>query len=181
MKNSIILFLVGIFLISCHSRSTVSSGKKNTKSKTIAKVEVNKNLNSSFDGKNSKKVNQLLQSADNYIGTPYKFGGMSGSGFDCSGFVLTAFQENDCQLPRRSEDQAKEGREINIDDVKPGDLLFFATSGNGKVSHVAIVHDISSDGEINFIHASTSKGVMISSLNEKYWNKAFLFARRVDF
>ena len=68
---------------------------------------------------------------------------------------------------------------IEIKNTKPGDLIFFATSGGTKVSHVGIVHDIGNDGEVKFIHASTSKGVIISSLNEKYWNKAYLFARRV--
>jgi cell wall-associated NlpC family hydrolase len=68
---------------------------------------------------------------------------------------------------------------IEIQEVKPGDLLFFATSGAAKVNHVGIVNGISSGGEVTFIHASTSKGVIISSLNDAYWNKAFLFARRV--
>ena len=63
--------------------------------------------------------------------------------------------------------------------MKPGDLLFFATAGGSRVSHVGIVHDIGNDGEVKFIHASTSKGVIISSLNENYWNKAYLHAQRV--
>ena len=93
--------------------------------------------------------------------------------------VITVFSENNYKLPRRSEDQAKEGKKIEIQEVKPGDLLFFATSGAAKVNHVGIVNEISSRGEVTFIHASTSKGVIISSLNDAYWNKAFLFARRV--
>jgi cell wall-associated NlpC family hydrolase len=97
---------------------------------------------------------------------------------DCSGFITTVYDSQDVALPRRSEDQSREGREISIKNVIPGDLLFFATSGGSRVSHVGIVHTIR-DGEVNFIHASTSKGVMISSLNEKYWNKAYLSARRV--
>ena len=68
---------------------------------------------------------------------------------------------------------------IKIMNAKPGDLLFFATAGGSRVSHVGIVHDIGRDGEIKFIHASTSKGVIISSLNERYWNRAFLHAQRV--
>ena len=87
--------------------------------------------------------------------------------------------KNDIKLTRRSADQAKEGVGINIENVKHGDLLFFATAGGKRVSHVGIVHTITDDGEIKFIHASTSKGVIISSLEEAYWDKAFLFARRV--
>jgi len=82
-------------------------------------------------------------------------------------------------MPRRSSDQALQGKKIEIWEAKPGDLLFFATNGNGVVSHVGIVKEIKNRGEITFIHASTSKGVIVSSLNEKYWNKAFLFAKRV--
>ncbi|MDO5616820.1 MAG: NlpC/P60 family protein, partial [Cruoricaptor ignavus] len=78
-----------------------------------------------------------------------------------------------------SSDQALTGDKITIKQVKPGDLLFFATSGGNRVSHVGIVQEIGSDGEVKFIHASTSKGVIVSSLNERYWNKAYLHATRV--
>ena len=63
--------------------------------------------------------------------------------------------------------------------AKPGDLVFFATAGGTKVSHVGIIHTINPNGEVTFIHSSTSKGVIISTLNEKYWNKAYLFVKRV--
>jgi cell wall-associated NlpC family hydrolase len=94
--------------------------------------------------------------------------------------VCKAFAESKTQLPRRSEDQSKIGKEIAIEFVKPGDLLFFATAGKDKVSHVGIVHEVMNFGEIKFIHASTSKGVIISSLSEKYWNQAYLFTKRID-
>ena len=58
-------------------------------------------------------------------------------------------------------------------------LLFFATSRGSRVSHVGIVHDVKGSGEVTFIHASTSKGVIISSIKEKYWNNAYLHATRV--
>ena len=136
-------------------------------------------LNSDFSGTIPKSVAELLKDAEKYLGAPYKFGGDTSSGFDCSGLALKVFEENDYKLPRRSADQAETGKQIDIRDVKPGDLLFFATAGGSRVSHVGIVHDIGRDGEIKFIHSSTSKGVIISSLNEKYWNKAYLHAQRV--
>ena len=113
------------------------------------------------------------------MGAPYKYAGNTSSGFDCSGLVSKVFDENNLKFPRRSEDQSKKGKEISIKEAKPGDLVFFATSGGTRVSHVGIVHDIGNKGEVTFIHSSTSKGVIISSLNERYWNKAYLFARRV--
>lgn len=167
-----------MFIISCGSSKNVSA-KKNTTNKTVARSENLRKLDSKFDGKVSKSINNILKDAEKYLGTPYKFGGNTSSGFDCSGFTVKVFEENDFKLPRRSSDQAEAGSEIDIKDVKPGDLLFFATAGGSRVSHVGIVHDIGNDGEVKFIHASTSKGVIISSLNEKYWNQAYLHAQRV--
>lgn len=177
-KNLAVLAIASTVIISCGSAKTVSTSKKSP-SKTVAKSENLRKLDSSFDGKISGSIKNLLKDAESYLGTPYKFGGNTSSGFDCSGFTVKVFQENNFNLPRRSSDQADSGKSIDIKTVKPGDLLFFATSGGSRVSHVGIVHTIENDGEIKFIHASTSKGVIISSLNEKYWNKAYLHAQRV--
>lgn len=170
--------VVSVIFISCGSSKNVSASKKNT-SKSVAKSENLRKLDSEFDGKVSGSVKSILKDAERYLGAPYKFGGNSASGFDCSGFTVKVFQENNLALPRRSSDQADAGKSVDIKTVKPGDLLFFATAGGSRVSHVGIVHTIENDGEVKFIHASTSKGVIISSLNEKYWNKAYLSAKRV--
>ncbi len=169
--------MISVFLISCGSSKSVSSSK-NAKTNSVKK-ENSRVLLSEFEGKISGSVKELLKDAEKYLGAPYKFGGNTSAGFDCSGFALKVFQENNFQLPRRSADQALAGKPIEIETVKPGDLLFFATSGGTRVSHVGIVHTIEKDGEIKFIHASTSKGVIISSLSENYWNKAYLHAQRV--
>ncbi|KFF10636.1 C40 family peptidase [Chryseobacterium soli] len=178
IKQFCALLIASSLIVSCGSSKNVAS-KKNTSTKSVAKAENLRKLDSKFDGKVSRSINDVLKDAEKYLGTPYKFGGNTSSGFDCSGFTVKVFEENDFSLPRRSSDQAEAGKNIDIKDVKPGDLLFFATAGGSRVSHVGIVHDIGSDGEVRFIHASTSKGVMISSLNEKYWNKAYLHAQRV--
>ncbi|MBM7420027.1 putative lipoprotein NlpC [Chryseobacterium sp. BIGb0186] len=177
-KNLAVLAIASTIIVSCGSSKNVSSSKKSP-SKNVAKSENLRKLDSSFDGKVSGSIKSLLKDAETYLGTPYKFGGNTSSGFDCSGFTVKVFQDNNFSLPRRSSDQADAGKSIDIKTVKPGDLLFFATSGGSRVSHVGIVHTIENDGEIKFIHASTSKGVIISSLNEKYWNKAYLHAQRV--
>ena len=177
MKNIFRIFFlvfVSLVVVSCGSRKSTS-----TKPKSNYSTENLRNLNSKYIGKNSSTVNRILEDAEDFLGTPYKFGGTTKSGLDCSGLVITVYDENNVKLPRRSSEQALEGKKIEISEAKPGDLLFFSTSGNGKVSHVGIVKEIKTKGEIIFIHASTTKGVIISSLNEKYWNKAFLFARRV--
>ena len=185
MKKVLLLAAVTFTLWSCASQPVRVYGNKNISNNNSYSYNTNnenpsksKNKKSSKEGPNAKAAN-ILSDAEKYLGAPYRAGGMTYSGFDCSGFVNTVFAENNIKLTRRSADQAKEGVGINIENVKHGDLLFFATAGGKRVSHVGIVHTITDDGEIKFIHASTSKGVIISSLEEAYWDKAFLFARRV--
>ena len=186
MKKVLLLAAVTFTLWSCSaSQPARVYGNKNISNNDSYSYNTNnekpskpKNKKSSKEAPNAKAAN-ILSDAEKYLGAPYRAGGMTYSGFDCSGFVNTVFAENNIKLTRRSADQAKEGVGINIENVKHGDLLFFATAGGKRVSHVGIVHTITDDGEIKFIHASTSKGVIISSLEEAYWDKAFLFARRV--
>ena len=129
--------------------------------------------------KKSNTIDGILREAGTYLGTPYKMGGVTRSGIDCSAFVLSVFDTAaGVSLPRVSSEQAEEGERVERANLEKGDLLFFQTAGR-RISHVGIVHTITNDGEIKFIHASTSKGVIISSLEEAYWDKAFLFARRV--
>ncbi|MCY0968419.1 C40 family peptidase [Chryseobacterium wangxinyae] len=172
------VLLLSTIIISCGSSKNATKSKSSS-GKTIAKAENLRKLDSKFDGKISGSVKDILKDAEKFLGSPYKFAGNSSSGFDCSGLTSKVFDDNGLKLPRRSADQANTGKNIDVEEVKPGDLLFFATAGGSKVSHVGIVHTIENNGEIKFIHASTSKGVIISSLNEKYWNKAYLHAQRV--
>lgn len=183
IQQLVIVIFSGFVIISCSTQSTASHHMKLVKrepiTKSVAKSADLRPLESRSSGKTSRKIDELLKDAEKYLGAPYKFGGTTSSGFDCSGFTSKVFEENDLKLPRRSSDQAMAGNPVDIREVMPGDLIFFATTGGTKVSHVGIVHDIGSDGEVKFIHASTSKGVIISSLNEKYWNKAYLHAQRI--
>ena len=177
MKKYLLTILVALFVVSCGTSKTVV--KRTTPTKTVAKSADLKTLESNYSGSVNSQIKNILKDAEKYLGAPYKYAGNTSAGFDCAGFTVKVFDENNTKLPRRSEDQSNTGKQINIKETKPGDLVFFATSGGSKVSHVGIVHDIGNDGEVKFIHASTSKGVIISSLNEKYWNKAYLFIRRI--
>lgn len=127
----------------------------------------------------TQKLDDILKEAETYLGTPYRYGGMTRSGIDCSAFVLSVFGAvTGMSLPRVAASQAQEGEKINKEDLQKGDLVFFS-HGKGRISHVGIVENVSADGEVSFIHAATSKGVMISSLDDSYWGPKFRFAKRV--
>lgn len=141
-------------------------------------VEVEEVLNSALNALDSSS-DQIIKFAKTYRGTPYKFGGTTEKGMDCSGLVYTSFKTQDIYLPRISRDMAKEGQQINLKQIKPGDLVFFKTNrARNTINHVGIVVDINGD-DVQFIHASTSKGVIISSIKESYWQRAFTEARRI--
>ncbi|MGN7453431.1 C40 family peptidase [Paenibacillus pasadenensis] len=106
------------------------------------------------------------------IGTPYKYGGTTTAGFDCSGFVRHIFNQFDVKLPRTSKSQAQVGSKVDKDDLRPGDLVFFNTSGRG-ISHAGIYV-----GDGKFAHAS-SKGVRYTKLSDSYYAKRYVTARRV--
>ena len=125
-----------------------------------------------------KRVVNIVNDALTYEGTRYKWGGTTRKGMDCSGLVYTAFKSEQIQLPRVSRNMAREGKRLKMGEVTIGDLLFFKTEGSKRINHVGLVVDIR-PGEIVFIHSTTTRGVIISSLDEKYWNKAYIEARRI--
>ncbi len=124
-------------------------------------------------------ADNIISTALTYAGTRYKYGGTTKRGMDCSGLLYVAFGEHNVQLPRVSRDMAEEGKRVKINKVAKGDLLFFKTKKRGKrINHVGMVVTVDDD-EIKFIHASSSRGVIVSSLRDGYWNSAFIKATRV--
>lgn len=120
-------------------------------------------------------IAQLKEQLSQWYGTPYRYGGLASSGVDCSGFVYRTFSDRFAiQLPRTTIAQTTYGIRININDLMPGDLVFFKTGSGENGLHVGIY-----DTDNTFIHASTSKGVIRSSLNNIYWRKVFWQARRI--
>lgn len=114
-----------------------------------------------------KLRNDVITFANQQLGIPYKWAGVDTSGFDCSGFTSYVFSAFKKELPRRAIDQYLSARKVDRKNVRKGDLVFF-DSGSG-ISHVGIV--ISEKGqELTMIHASSSKGVVITSIeNTPYW------------
>ncbi|MCY0975938.1 NlpC/P60 family protein [Chryseobacterium wangxinyae] len=128
--------------------------------------------------KHNKTIDNILTEAQTYLGTPYRYGGMTRNGIDCSAFVLSVFgAAAGLTLPRVAASQSQEGESVEKENLQKGDLIFF--SHGRRISHVGIVEDVTAEGEVKFIHAATSKGVMISSLNDSYWGPKFRFAKRV--
>ncbi len=170
MTNSIKLIAVILFILSLLSdgcglfkpRST-EENKNNTENKNVH-----------FD---SKAVKDIVTTARAYTGTPYKYGGTTRNGMDCSGLVTVAFNAANLKLPRVSADMANVGKEVKVKDLRVGDLLFFITGKEDRISHVGIVTDIKGTGNITFIHAADS-GVKEDNLFTKYYQKTFVKATR---
>ncbi len=114
----------------------------------------------------------LTRNAMRFIGTPYVFGGTSPGGFDCSGYVQHVFAMLGVPLPRTADAQYYAGHPTR-GGMAAGDLVFFQTYESGP-SHVGIYL-----GHGRFIHSSSSRGVMISSISERYWSARYLGAKRV--
>lgn len=118
-------------------------------------------------------IQDLTKTAQQYLGTPYVYGGTTARGFDCSGYTQKVFSDLGIKLKRSSRDQYTQGTAVSKSNLQAGDLVFFNTSGSG-VSHVGIYI-----GNNKFIHSSTSKGVIVSSLSESYWANRYMGAKRV--
>ncbi len=123
----------------------------------------------------SIETERLKKILDSYLGTPYRYGGMSRENVDCSGLVCLVFRElNGALMPRSAVDMVKLGSPVRFAEVKAGDLIFFRWGFFGTVDHVGIC-----TGEGRFVHASSSYGVIESSLNDEYYRSHFVAARRL--
>lgn len=193
MKKFIFIFCLTLCFSSCKSTkySQKSSGNNTTVSSKPSKAIIdNKNSrrnNTDYpeinepNGRNSNSelVENIIDYAMKFEGVRYKYGGNDKKGMDCSGLVTSAFSNEGISLPRSSSDIALSGDWIDLKEVQKGDLLFFATSGKSRtVSHVALVTQVH-EGQVQFIHSTTSAGVIVSSLAERYWYYAFVQARRL--
>lgn len=186
----ITFFLSLLVLASCGSHKKTTHEQDRTISVAAAdevRRGVESNHGDTFVEDNSKKhgyashskADAIINTALTFSGVRYKYGGTTRKGMDCSGLLYVAFSEHDIALPRTSSSMAERGKRIRVNDVAKGDLLFFKTTrGSKRINHVGMVVKVEQD-EVKFIHASTSRGVTISSLREGFWNHAFVKATRI--
>lgn len=119
---------------------------------------------------------KILFEVIKFLDTPYKYGGNTNNGIDCSGFTKQVFMESiSMELPRSAREQYGVGEKISKDDLKFGDLVFFNTRRRSNPGHVGIYL-----GDNQFVHASLTLGVTVSSLDETYYKKRFVGARRIE-
>lgn len=187
MNRKILYFLSSFLIISCGaSKKKTTYGNNNERKITVEPRSTDTEVPTTvFEVKSERsrseenKIDGIINSALAFSGTRYKYGGTTKKGMDCSGLLYVAFNDHDVLLPRISYVMAEEGKNIKIKNVDKGDLLFFKTSKKSKrINHVGLVVSVD-DGEIKFIHSTTSRGVIVSSLKEGYWNYAFIKATRV--
>ncbi|BDD05354.1 C40 family peptidase [Aureibacter tunicatorum] len=127
-----------------------------------------------------QKVNTLVKTARSYTGTPYRYGGTSRNGMDCSALLVNSFDIIGINLPRTSKEQSEQGQKVKLKDLQPGDLVFFGSKKNKRrISHAGLVTEVVNDDHVKFIHATTSLGVTESNVHSKYYKKLFREARRI--
>lgn len=126
------------------------------------------------DHNNTQELKKILEHYDQWEGVRYKFGGNSRQGIDCSAYMQRVFQDEFAvSLPRSTSEQMKLGARVAKSQLHTGDLVFFRTSSHQR--HVGVYIG---DGE--FVHASTSQGVTVSSLDNQYWGARYELARRIN-
>jgi lipoprotein Spr len=168
---------IGLMAAACHSSKSATSNSQSTTTPAV-KPDYN-GMRQDVGGRryDIKSINDLIAEASRWLGVPYLYAGHSTEGTDCSGLVMEVFQKVlNVKLPRSSAQQQQYCSAIARETMLPGDLVFFATGSDpARVSHVGLYI-----GDGDMIHASSSRGVIVSHLSERYYTQRFHSAGRVE-
>lgn len=165
MKKHLFILLACLYLISCSSSVRFTSNDDNTENKPNRKGLP---PHSTFEINNKPIGSQIVEYSKNWLGVPYKYGGTNEDGIDCSAFVMKVYKPFGFELPRTADQQYDFTHKVSKETLQQGDLIFFKS--REKIFHVGIYV-----GKNQFIHASTSQGVTIQSLEDN-WVKNNLFS-----
>ena len=175
MFRALLLVAVLLLISGCSTRSSSKSPHTYSKKKSTSKAS---RTTSTAQQKQSTGINnyedldKLYPYHNKWHQTPYKFGGYGSNGIDCSAFVQRAYYDLfQMKIPRTTKEQVTEGWKVPRSQVKTSDLIFFKTGYNSR--HVGIYLQ---NGK--FMHASSSHGIIISSINDPYWKKRYWMVRR---
>lgn len=184
MKNRallVVIAIIGLIVTGCHSGRHTMRGDSSRQLDEL----INKHIDedrvderpADAGEKSSATEHRLIDAARRWLGTPYRYGGNSRKGIDCSGFTCAVFKEvTGIKLPRSAREQADFCRRIDRRDLREGDLVFFTSKGgSSRINHVAIFI-----GNNKIIHATSSQGVAVSDLDESYWSSHYHRCGRVD-
>jgi probable lipoprotein NlpC len=174
VKKVILLLMLTVVMMAC------KGGKKTASSKTEPKEKSKKEKSTKSESSTNKKAETILKTARSYTGTPYKYGGTTKAGIDCSGFTCASYKAVEIILPRTATDQSTFGKTVSLDELKKCDLIFFTDKkGHKKITHVGMVTEVKSDGTAKFIHASTKMGVIETDLFSNYYKPLIIKAVRI--
>lgn len=172
---ALVVICVAVFATGCSSSRVLQESPPPVEANPPASdTDVGRGLPEQEVDPGDAPVQTLLRAEiDRWEGTPHRWGGTTPSGADCSGFVVSVYRDRfGLSLPRTTSEQALYGRGIHKHDLRAGDLVFFRPSK--RTNHVGIYLE---NGE--FAHISSSRGLMISRLDESYWRRSYWTARRV--
>ncbi|MEM8507981.1 MAG: C40 family peptidase [Bacteroidota bacterium] len=181
MCRKIFILFTFILLANCvvKKRTTYSKTRTVTVTSSEGESETKTRKKRKKRSEENNEADKIIATALTFSGTRYRFGGTTKKGMDCSGLVYTSLRENQIEFPRISHEMATKGKRIQLGKVQRGDLLFFNTKKRGKrINHVGLVVKVAGD-DIQFIHSTTSRGVIVSSLREGFWNHSFIKATRI--
>lgn len=178
-KFALLFLCIGLTSCGAGKKNIASQGFSKEKKVGYAELPDFADLTEDISDDLEEETLSIIDHALQFLGTKYKYGGTTPEGMDCSGLVYTSFLNHDISLPRSSRDMAQMGEQLDLAQVRLGDLLFFKTDRRKKaINHVGLVIDLDED-QIFFIHSSSSRGVIISTLDENYWRQNFVMARRI--